>query len=59
MNLQLLDASQVGEILQLSKEQVLRLARTKQIVSVKIGTSVRFTQEAVSSFIASKTVGAK
>lgn len=59
MNDQLLDATQVAELLNISKESVLRLHRTKQIASVKIGKSVRFTRQGVANFVAAKTVGAK
>lgn len=59
MNDQLLDATQVAELLTVSKETVLRLHRKKMIASVRVGTAVRFTSQAVADFIALNTVSAK
>jgi len=59
MNDQLLDATQVAELLTVSKETVLRLHRKKMIASVRVGTSIRFTSQAVADFIALNTVSAK
>ena len=46
-----LTASQVGELLQVSKDCVLNLHRCRQLTAIKVGRSLRFRRVDVQKFI--------
>ena len=60
MNEKLLTAKEVADLLGISKETVMRLARLEKISSIQVGPKlIRFKSKAVADYVASHTVDAK
>lgn len=54
----LLLAEEVAELLRIPVEHVYRLARRKELPSVRLGRYVRFTREGVTNYVSKNAAGA-
>lgn len=56
---ELLTLRQVCEILQVSEDTIRRLVKDQKMSSIKVGNQWRFTEEAITDYLESRTIKVK